>query len=71
MNGSAHHVERCITSRILHPNLVSPVADEITTRSVLGEVQLGELLCDSLVQAEDAPLLQFALSANEVGPVVV
>ncbi|CAN0061623.1 unnamed protein product, partial [Ectocarpus sp. 12 AP-2014] len=33
--------------------------------TVLGEVQLGELLCDSLVQAEDAPLLQFALSANE------
>ena len=34
--------------------------------SVIGEVQLGELLCDSLVEAEDAPLLQFAISANEV-----
>lgn len=33
---------------------------------VIGEVQLGELLCDSLVEAEDAPLLQFAVSANEV-----
>lgn len=34
--------------------------------SVIGEVQLGELLCDSLVEAEDAPLLRFAISANEV-----
>lgn len=33
---------------------------------VLGEVQLGELLCDSLAAAEDAPLLQFELSVNEV-----
>lgn len=33
---------------------------------MIGEVQLGELLCDSLVEAEDAPLLQFAISANEV-----
>ena len=33
---------------------------------MIGEVQLGELLCDSLVEAEDAPLLQIAVSANEV-----
>ncbi|CAM9703792.1 unnamed protein product, partial [Scytosiphon promiscuus] len=33
--------------------------------TVLGEVQLGELLCESLDLAEGAPLLQFALSANE------
>eukprot|EP00903_Cladosiphon_okamuranus_P011188 g10557.t1 len=33
--------------------------------TVIGEVQLGELLCDSLVEAENAPLLQFAISANE------
>lgn len=37
-----------------------------TCLSVLGEVQLGELLCDSLVDAEDAPLLRFAISENEV-----
>ncbi|CAB1098319.1 unnamed protein product [Ectocarpus sp. CCAP 1310/34] len=57
---------RTVAYHVEHPNLVSPVDDEITNRSVLGEVQLGELLCDGLVQAEDAPLLQFALSANEI-----
>lgn len=33
---------------------------------MIGEVNLGELLCDSLVEAENASLLQFAISANEV-----
>lgn len=33
---------------------------------MLGEVLLGELLCESLVEAEDAPLLQLAISVNEV-----
>ena len=34
---------------------------------VVGEIQLGELLCDSLSEAEDASLLSFAIGASEVG----
>ena len=34
---------------------------------VVGEIQLGESLCDSLSEAEDAPLLNFAIGASEVG----
>ena len=34
---------------------------------VIGEIQLGELLCDSLAEAEDASLLHFAIGASEVG----
>ena len=38
----------------------------LTAVSVVGEVQLGELACDSLVGAENASRLQVALSADEV-----
>ena len=34
---------------------------------VISEIQLGELLCDSLAEAEDASLLNFAIGASEVG----
>ena len=29
-------------------------------------IQLGELLCESLMNAEDAPVLEFAVGPNEV-----
>lgn len=34
---------------------------------VMSEVQLGELLCDSMTEAENATLLSFHISADEVG----
>lgn len=36
------------------------------TFAVVGDITLGELLCDTLVEAEDAPSLRFAINANEV-----
>lgn len=34
---------------------------------VMSDVQLGELLCDSMTEAENATLLSFPISADEVG----
>lgn len=33
----------------------------------MSDVQLGELLCDSMTEAENATLLSFPISADEVG----
>lgn len=37
----------------------------------MSDVQLGELLCDSMTEAENATLLSFPISADEVGDGVV
>ena len=43
----------------------SDVSYDLLRNEVL-TIQLGELLCESLVNAEDAPTLQFAVGPDEV-----
>ena len=42
--------------------------DPLRLLPVIGSVQLGELLCDSLAEAEDAPTVNFPISPVQVSP---
>lgn len=38
----------------------------IVARAAVGNLQVAELLCDTLKEAEDTPSLQFVISSDEV-----